>query len=52
MMEIEYQITMHIARNLLNEGLITKEQYCDFNTIMIAKYKPKTGDLFSDINLT
>ncbi len=50
--EFEYQVTMHLARKLLKDGVITKEQYRAFNTIMMAKYEPKTGDLFTDIDLT
>lgn len=47
-----YQATMHIARKMLNEGLITEEEYRQIDTIFLAKYQPVFGTLFSDISLT
>ena len=47
-----YQTTMHLARKMLNDGLISKEEYCEINTIFLEKYRPVFGILFSDIPLT
>lgn len=47
-----YQTTMHIARKMLSEGLISEEEYCQIDTIFIEKYKPVFGTLFSEISLT
>jgi len=49
--EFEYQVTMSLARELLDKGAITKDQYVKFNTKMMEKYEPKTGDLFTNIDL-
>ena len=51
MNEIMYQTTMHIARNMLSEGLITEEDYSRFDVEMREKYKPTFGGIFGDIDL-
>ena len=45
-----YQTTMHIARQMLAEGLIS-EEYRQIDTIFTEKYKPTLGTLFADIDL-
>lgn len=47
-----YQTTMHLARKMLSDGLISEEEYRQIDTIFLAKYKPVFGTLFSDISLT
>ena len=47
-----YQTTMHFARKMLEEGIISKEEYRQIDTIFLEKYKPVFGTLFSDISLT
>lgn len=49
--EIIYQITMSFSRRLLESGLITDEEYRDFNSKMIEKYSPEIGLLIADIDL-
>ena len=49
--EIVFQVTMTAARKMLEEGLITGEEYVEFDTMMRQKYQPVFGGLFSDINL-
>ncbi len=44
-----YQTTMHIARKMLKEGLISEEEYRKIDTIFLKKYKPVFGSLFADI---
>ncbi|MBQ9232404.1 MAG: hypothetical protein IJ167_00010 [Lachnospiraceae bacterium] len=51
MNEIMYQTTMHIARNMLSAGLITEEDYREFDVEMRAKYEPTFGGIFGDIDL-
>lgn len=47
-----YQTTMHLARKMLEEGIISKEEYRRIDTIFLEKYHPVFGTLFSDISLT
>lgn len=47
-----YQTTMHLARKMLEEGIISEEDYRQIDTIFLEKYKPVFGTLFSDISLT
>ena len=49
--EITYQMTMSAARKMLQQALITKEDYANFESKMIKKYSPKFSQLFSDISL-
>lgn len=47
-----YQTTMHLARKMLEEGIISEEEYRQIDTIFLEKYKHVFGTLFSDISLT
>lgn len=47
-----YQTTMHLARRMLVEGVISENEYRQIDTIFLEKYKPVFGTLFSDISLT
>lgn len=47
-----YQTTMHLARKMLSDGVISKKEYCRIDTMFTQKYKPVFGTLFSDIWLT
>lgn len=49
--EMLYQTTMSIAKNLLKQEVISKEEYRLIDTIFTKKYSPSLGGLFSDINL-
>lgn len=49
--EIVYQMTMSAARQMLEKGLISREEYVQFDTNMRAKYRPIIGTLFSNIDL-
>ena len=50
-LEIIYQMTMSAAQQMLEKGLISEEEYKQFDTKMQQKYNPIFGTLFSDINL-
>lgn len=45
--ECYYQTTMNIVRQMLDNGLITKDEYTKIDTIFIEKYRPILGSLFS-----
>jgi hypothetical protein len=47
-----YQATMHIVRNMLAEGIINHWEYAEAEKLMLEKYHPILGALFSDISLT
>lgn len=47
----KYQGTMAIARNLLKQGIITKEEYEEIDTKYKAKYSPILGSILADIEL-
>ena len=49
--EIIYQMTMSAARQMLEKGLITDEQYQKYDTKMRQKYAPIIGTLWSEIYL-
>ena len=49
--EIIFQMTMSYARKLVENGLLSKEEYVKFDTKMQQEWQPKIGGLFSDINL-
>ncbi len=46
-----YQATMAMTRSMLNQGLITEDEYRQIDTIFTEKYAPSSGALFSDIDL-
>lgn len=47
-----YQTTMHLVRKMLEEGIISEEEYRQIDTIFLEKYQPVFGTLLSDISLT
>ena len=47
-----YQTTMVIAKGLLSDGIISKDDYAQIDTIFTGKYRPTLGTLFADISLT
>ena len=49
--ELQYQMTMNAAKKMFLEGIISEEDYHEFNTKMIEKYHPIFGVLFYDIEL-
>lgn len=49
--EMLYQTTMSLVRTMIKEGMISEEDYHEFDTIMLEKYHPVFGTLFSDISL-
>lgn len=49
--EIVYQMTMSVARQMFEKGLLSKEEYHKYDTKMRQKYAPIIGTLFSEIDL-
>ena len=49
--ERRYQVIMHFVRKMLEEGLISEEEYCQIDTKYREKFLPVTGDLLSGIAL-
>ena len=45
--ERRYQVVMHFVRKMLEEGLISEEEYCQIDTRNRRKFLPITGDLLS-----
>ncbi len=45
--ERRYQTIMHFVRKMLEEGLISEEEYHQIDTRNRQKLRPKTGDLLS-----
>ncbi len=46
-----YQATMSIARKMLNQGVITEEEYGEVEAVFLEKYRPVLGRIFSDISV-
>ena len=44
-----YLATMNFAKTMLKNHLITREEYCQINTIFSEHYGVKFGTLFSEI---
>ena len=49
--DIVFQMTMSAARQMLEKGLISEDEYKQFDTKMQQKYRPIFGTLFSNIDL-
>ena len=45
--EAVFQVTLHIARKMLAQKLITEKEYRDFEKEMIRRWQPFSGDLFT-----
>ena len=49
--EKRYQVAISMAKVLLEKGLLTQEEYAVIDTILLEKYKPSLGTLFSETAL-
>lgn len=45
--ESRYRVAMTVAKAMLSEGLISKEEYQVIDTIFIEKYRPLFGGLYA-----
>ena len=41
-----YQITLHIVRKLMQEGLLTEDEMSIIDSMLIKKYNPLLGCLY------
>ena len=49
--ELQYQIAVSIAKELLSQGLLTKEEFAVIDTKLKNDFKPTLGTLFSENDL-
>ena len=49
--ELQYQIAVSIAKELLSQGLLTKEEFDVINTKLKNDFKPTLGTLLSENDL-
>ena len=49
--EMVFQMTMSVAKQALNNDLITKDIYLAFYREMVSKYTPTIGALLFDVDL-
>ena len=49
--EARYQLIMAVLRSFLQQRLINKREYRMAETMMVKKYRPASGTLFSDLVL-
>ena len=50
--EINYLVTMLLFQKMMNESLLSREDYDAFDMQMKQKYDPKIGGLFTEIRNT
>ena len=46
--EMQYLTALSIARNLLEKGLLTANEYAVIDTILTERFKPSLGKLLSE----
>jgi hypothetical protein len=49
--ELQYQIAVSIAKELLSQGLLTKEEFAVIDTKLKNDFKPTLGTLLSENDL-
>ena len=49
--EMTYQMVMRTSWKMLQSGLLSEDEYLEFEARMREKYRPVIGLLFSDIDL-
>ncbi len=42
-----YQISLSVARSMLEKGIISKEEFTEIDTILLQKYRPTVGTLLA-----
>jgi hypothetical protein len=46
--ETAYQASLILTVNLLHSGLLTEKEFCKAKELLLARYKPSLGRLFSE----
>lgn len=47
-----YQMSLSVAKSMLRQGVISKEEFAEIDTILLKKYHPTLGTLLSGKPLT
>jgi len=47
-----YQVSLSLAQSMLEKGLVTADEFTIIDRILLEKYRPLLGTLFSHIRLT
>ena len=42
-----YQMSLSVAKSMLRQGVISKEEFTEIDTILLKKYHPTLGTLLS-----
>ena len=50
--EKQYQVSLSLAQSMLEKGQITEDEFAVIDRILLEKYHPLLGTLFSHIRLT
>ncbi len=45
--ELRYRMSLSVARSMLEEGAITREEYQEIDTILLKKHRPILGTLLA-----
>ncbi len=45
--ELLYRMSLSVARNLLQNGIITKDEYQQIDTLLLKKHRPVLGTLLA-----
>lgn len=47
-----YLMSLSVAKSMLRQGVISKEEFVEIDTILLKKYRPTLGTLLSGKPLT
>ncbi len=47
-----YQMSLSVAKSMLEKGVISEKEFSEIDTILLKKYKPTLGTLLSGKPLT
>ena len=47
-----YLMSLSVAKSMLRQGVISKEEFTEIDTILLKKYRPTLGTLLSGKPLT
>lgn len=50
--ELRYRMSLSVARSMLENGLISLEEYRQIDTILLKKHRPVLGTLLAGKSLT
>ena len=46
--DMVYQMAISVAKSMLKNGIVNREEYNRIDTILLKTYRPYLGSLFSD----